>query len=128
MAIDLSELIHDADFNTTFKVKKVIGTYWERGIATEKRSSLTVTGIVLPASPHDLEMLPEGDRVKGAKTFVTDAIPLEIGNTHRTADICEWGGRDYKIISAWDYSIGSYYKALGTLVSEDNNAKLQGDV
>lgn len=119
MAIDLSELVHDDDFCTHFTVCKVSKVVWERGVPTQTRTSVIVEGIVLPASAKDLDMLPEGDRVQGMKTFITDECSLDVGNTEKTSDVCVWKGRSYKLISAWDYSANGYYKAVGSLMSEE---------
>ena len=116
MAIDLGELIHDPDFSTTFKVIKPGEVTWVKGVATQTPVTITVGGIVAPSSSKDLELLPEGDRQNGLKTFYTDECPLDVTDTDATSDICIWRGSRYKLIHSFDYSDNGYYKAIGTLL------------
>lgn len=116
MAIDLGELIHDPDFCTTFKVVKQGEPTWVQGVATQTPTEIIVEGIVGPSSAKDLELLPEGDRQTGMKTFYTDCCSLDVTDTEATSDVCIWRGNRYKLIHAFDYSDNGYYKAIGTLL------------
>lgn len=119
MAIDVSEIVHDPDFCTTFIVIKQGESEWVRGVLQTKTAEITVEGIVQPSSSKDLELLDTADRVNGMKTFITDEVSLDVSGTEKTSDICVWKGQRYKLIQTFDYAANGYYKAIGTLLGEE---------
>lgn len=121
MAIDVSEIVHDPDFCTTFLVIKQSGTEWVRGVPHTKMQEITVEGIVQPSSSKDLELLDTADRVNGMKTFITDAVSLDVSDTEKTSDVCVWKGQRYKLIQTFDYAANGYYKAIGALLGEEDS-------
>lgn len=118
--IDVSELIHDEDFCTEFTVIKKNEPIWERGVAVYEEIKKDVQGIVLPSSSEDIELLPEADRHHGLKSFFTDECELNITDDEKTSDICVYGGKKYKLIHVFDYHKNGYYKAIGTLIGDEN--------
>ena len=121
MAIDVSEIVHDPDFCTTFTVIKQGESEWVRGVLKRKTTETTVEGIVHPSSSKDLELLDTADRVNGMKTFITDEVSLDVSNTEKTSDICVWKGQRYKLIQTFDYAANGYYKAIGALVGGEES-------
>ena len=115
--IYVQELIHDPDFCDTFQLIRHIGSEWERGEQIVKTETLTIEGIVSPATSKDIEMLPEGDRQTGMKTFYAD-VPMHVTDTEETSDICEYRGKQYKLLQVFDYSSNGYYKAIGTMTGD----------
>lgn len=118
MAIDVSELLTDEDFCTTFTVEKESTPVWKAGRLTAEKERFTVTGIVLPSSSEDIELLEEGDRRQGLKSFYTNEVPLSVSNTETRSDIILWKGQRYKLLHAFDYSLNGYYKAIGSRIGE----------
>ena len=112
----LEELTYDDDFCTTFIVEKHSDTVWVKGIQTSITTQQTVTGIVMPMSSKDLELIEEGDRKHGLKTFITNECPLNVTDTENTSDVIIWQGCRYKLIHAFDYAQWGYYKAIGELL------------
>jgi hypothetical protein len=121
MAIDVSEIVHDPDFCTAFTVIKQGESEWVRGVLQRKTTETTVEGIVQPSSSKDLELLDTADRVNGMKTFITDAVSLDVSSTEKTSDVCVWKGKRYKLIQAFDYAANGYYKAIGALMGEEDS-------
>lgn len=121
MAIDVSEIVHDPDFCTTFTVIKQGESEWVRGVLKRKTTETTVEGIVQPSSSKDLELLDTADRVNGMKTFITDEVSLDVSSTEKTSDVCVWKGQRYKLIQTFDYAANGYYKAIGALVGEEES-------
>lgn len=121
MAIDVSEIVHDPDFCTTFTVIKQGESEWVRGVLQRKTTETTVKGIVQPSSSKDLELLDTADRVNGMKTFITDAVNLDVSDTEKTSDVCVWKGQRYKLIQTFDYAANGYYKAIGVLLGEEDS-------
>lgn len=112
----VEELTYDNDFCTTFIVEKRSDTVWEKGVQTATVTQVNVTGIVLPASAKDLELVEEGDRKHGLKTFLTHDCPLNVTDTEDTSDVVIWDGNRYKLIHAFNYAQWGYYKAIGELM------------
>ena len=121
MAIDVSEIVHDPDFCTTFTVIKQGESEWVRGVLQRKTTETTVEGIVQPSSSKDLELLDTADRVNGMKTFITDEVSLDVSSTEKTSDVCVWKGQRYKLIQTFDYAANGYYKAIGALMGEEDS-------
>lgn len=121
MAIDVSEIVHDPDFCTTFTVIKQGESEWVRGVLQRKTTETTVEGIVQPSSSKDLELLDTADRVNGMKTFITDEVSLDVSSTEKTSDVCVWKGQPYKLIQTFDYAANGYYKAIGSLMGEEDS-------
>lgn len=121
MAIDVSEIVHDPDFCTTFTVIKQGESEWVRGVLKRKTTETTVEGIVQPSSSKDLELLDTADRVNGMKTFITDEVSLDVSSTEKTSDVCVWKGQRYKLIQTFDYAANGYYKAIGALLGEEDS-------
>lgn len=114
--INIGELIFDSDFCTEFKILRQVGGKWEnrRWIGGESKK-IKVTGIVTAVNSKDIEMLPDGDRVHGLKTFYTDQ-ELRLTDQEATSDICEYQDKQYRLLQVFNYSNNGYYKAIGTLI------------
>ena len=121
MAIDVSEIVHDPDFCTTFTVIKQGESEWVHGVLQRKTTETIVKGIVQPSSSKDLELLDTADRVNGMKTFITDEVSLDVSSTEKTSDVCVWKGQRYKLIQTFDYAANGYYKAIGALMGEEDS-------
>lgn len=113
--IDLSELLTDPDFCDTYTVQRK-NSYWSEGEQVSETNEFTVEGIVLPSTSEDIEMLPEGDRQHGLKTFFFPVL-LHVTDTEETSDVCVYRGQRYKLLSAFDYRSNGFYKAIGTLIT-----------
>lgn len=115
--IDMAEMLHDPDFCTTFIVIRKIPGEWIQGEQLQTERRLYIEGIVLPSSSKDIDMLPEGDRRSGLKTFFAEE-ELKVTDTETTSDICVFKGRYYKLIHVFDYEANGFYKAIGTLAGD----------
>jgi len=112
--INVAELIHDPDFCIQFKRIREIGQN-VGGRWVKQEDLKTITGVVSGVSGKDLEILPEGVRVKSLKTFYSlDELRVEGEKT--TPDICEYKGCRYRLIQGFDYSDYGYYKAIGVKI------------
>lgn len=112
--IDMSELLYDQDFCEEFKILRSSGQYvnhrWQP--STEV---INVTGIATTVNSKDFDMLPEGERVSGLRTFYS-MQELRGSSGEATADICEYHGQQYRLFQIFDYSNNGFYKAIGKLI------------
>ena len=68
-------------------------------------------GIAYPSSEKELNQVPEGDRVKGAMSFITteELYVTRQGNAPGLSDKIEWKGEIYKIVQTLNWtSYGSF--------------------
>ena len=81
---------------------------------------LEIQGIAYPSTEKELDMVPEGDRIKGAITFLSVE---EIYTTSRSlsgiSDELEWNGERYKILSLLPWKDYGYYMSIGERIKGD---------
>ena len=117
--INVSELLCDPDFCVEFKIVRNTGKRENRRwVAVDKPKLIQVLGIVNSTSSEDIEMIPEGDRVQGLKTFYS-GNEFRLTDDKTTSDIVEYKGKRYRLLQVFDYSNNGYYKAIGTLQGGD---------
>lgn len=115
MPISVEEIIDDPDLAQTYTIYRSQGEWIGGRWVEDTPIEISACGTIIVASEKDLEMVPEGDRVKGMMTFynkgkiyVTRANPSE-----GLSDKMYWNGDWYKIISAAPYGDYGFYKAVG---------------
>jgi hypothetical protein len=123
--INVEELIYDEDFAQGYTVYRETCT-WSGGRTVTAEDTLNYTGVVTAATPKELIILPEADRVSGMMTFYSGSeYPLyttrlalttstDSDGKDGTSDQLEWHGMRYKIIKVWPYTDYGYWKALAT--------------
>jgi len=114
MVINVSEAL-DTDtaqvitVTRTAKGSYVDGIYLKGSISTFK----TLTSVQQP-NPKELEILPEGEKDKNIKMFISKK-PLQTTDDEAEliADVVTYKNRQYKIISSADWDDYGYTKAMG---------------
>lgn len=112
--LTIGELIKDPCFCTKFTIIYRGGSF-VRGVYKPVDKSVPVIGVARPSSADDLDLLPEGDRVKGSMSFYTNE-PIIVTNTE-SAPLIKWHDRTYKIIHTEDFVESGFFKAIGTLMT-----------
>lgn len=112
--IDVREMLYDPDFCEEFNIIRKTGD-WVNHRWVDTPETITVTGIATPINSKDMDMLPEGDRISGLKTFYADQV-LRGSNDEATADICEYNGDQYRIFQVFEYNKYGFYKGIGKLI------------
>jgi hypothetical protein len=112
--INVSKVILDPRFSQSFKVFRKSGE-WLRGRFEQNETEIIIRGVITPAKPKEIEMIPEGDRVGGeisihttSKLYVTRSLESGEG----TSDEVAWQGERYKLYQVNDYSQYGYYSAI----------------
>ena len=88
---------------------------------------IEISGVCYPSSNKELQMMPEGDRVTGAITFIT---VNEIFTTHGTkgsgspddagiSDKIEWNGEYYRVLWSNPFKDYGYYLSIGERIAGD---------
>ena len=114
--VNLSRVINDPRISQEFKVFRKTGE-WIKGRFEEKETQIDMNGVIVPATNKEVEMIPEGDRVKGA---ISIHSTKRLYTTHLeedgegTSDEIEWENERYKVYSLGSYSKYGFYSAIGT--------------
>jgi hypothetical protein len=121
--INLAEVVNDADFAQEFEITRSHGGSWIAGKWVNETIGVPGYGVIQPATPEELEQVPEGDRVKGSLSFHSEA-PLFETHTYGpndkfagTSDVICHRGQKYRLVKVWQWEDFGYYKAIGARIS-----------
>jgi hypothetical protein len=83
-------------------------------------SQVSINAVVQPAKSRDLQNLPEGSQVNGAKVFYTQTQIETVDDKNSTLEnYILHENRLYKITSLSPWQSYGYYKSIGTLTDKD---------
>lgn len=124
MPIQLSEVVNDPDFAQYLQgaISRSSGSF-VKGRFVNVPSAIDFYGIVQPASPEELDIVPEADRVKGAMTFHSQQVLYETHTDGQPdvaqgiSDIMTWRSQRYKLVKVFPWEDFGYYKAIGVRMS-----------
>jgi hypothetical protein len=114
--IDVSEVVNAEEFAQPFGILRGSGV-WNNGVWISQAAPLQGYGVVTVASDTDLEMIPEGDVVKGAMVFHSQA-PIFTTNDFEgngaggSSDILTWRGRQWRVMTVSEQADYGYYRAI----------------
>jgi hypothetical protein len=121
--IDVSEIVSDSDFAQDFEIQRSSGGSWKAGVWVNETETVPGYGIVQPATPEELDQVPEGDRVRGSLSFHSEDPLFE---THTrgtndtfagTSDIICHRGQKYRLVKVWQWEDFGYFHAIGARIS-----------
>jgi len=116
--IDVTELLGDADFVDSFSVIRRVNSVNNYGENVLSESTISAVGSIQPASPDDMQRLPDSVRRRDAITVYSvtrispDAYP----------DVVVWNGKKYQAQTSEDFGNygAGYTKAICTLIEAGN--------
>lgn len=116
--MDLSVLLTDPDFARPFAVIRRTERVDERGRADYAQERFDALGSIQPATPKELERLPEGDRHKETVAVFT-ATALRAGDeeTGTAPDWLERHGALYEVTSLDNWTTEGFCHALAQRVT-----------
>ena len=111
--IDVSELMSDPDFAQPYVVERSTGVSGPGGWQGAVKPIL-MYGPTQPADAQTIQMVPEGDRVYGARIFWATQPLYETrgGKSAGISDVLIWQNQRFRIIAVWPWQDGGFYKAL----------------
>lgn len=114
--IDVSELLSDPDFESSFEVIRSIETVGSDGRAVFTTTDFDACGVIQPASGRSLQLLPDSVRIEGAIQIWTQQT-LHMNDGDHSADIIKWQHRHYIVSNIQDFSNygEGYLQAVCTL-------------
>jgi len=119
--ISVAEVVNEPDLAQAFTILRSTGT-WLNGVWQSVTATVQGYGVIAEPSGRDLDMVPEGDVVKGMMIFWSSQI---IYGTHATAgvggssDILVWRGENYRVLSVKQYVDYGYWRAMATRMKAD---------
>jgi hypothetical protein len=119
--LDVSDVLLSPEFMQPIKVYRKYNGRWEMGKFIQDECTLILDMLVSPVNEREINMIPEGDSIKDAKTFHC-LSPLYLTQDDKdsgktgNSDILEWKGSKYKLVSMSDFSDYGYYKPFGVLM------------
>jgi hypothetical protein len=109
--LDVADVLQDPDLAQTLTVRRAVVAVDDNGRAAETPSTLTISGVVAPATDEQLQRLAEGDRSSETIAVYT-ATRLTDGDDTHGPDVVAWKGGTYLVKSVWDWSDYGYFEAL----------------
>lgn len=108
--INVSRVIKDPRFSQSFKLFRKEGKFI-KGRFEQVETETSLRGVIKPASPEDIEMIPEGDRV-GGEIVIHTTSELKVTNNEGTSDEIDWNNERYKLYAVLPYKDYGFYKAI----------------
>lgn len=121
MSLDVAYLLGDPDFCVAFAVERCAEAVDDKGRTQMAGEVLPWQGVIQPATPRELERLPEGDRDRETIT-VYSREPLRIGQRpeNTVADVILWRGQRYEVVNVEPWP--GFVHALASLLPEAGHA------
>lgn len=121
--INVKRVLSNPRFNMSFTVWRKSGLF-VKGKWFDQESSIPFRGVIINASPKEVEMFPEGDRIINAiNVYTKNEIYTSHGpdaqNKKGISDEIEWNGKRYKVMTVNNYSDYGYYKTIAVYTGGD---------
>lgn len=119
--INVSRVVNDPRFSQSFKIYRKSGK-WSKGRFEQIEREILMHGVITPAKPKEIEMIPEGDRVGGElSVFTTTQLftTHSLENDKGTSDELLWMNERYKIYQVNNLSGYGFYSAIAMRMVSD---------
>jgi hypothetical protein len=113
MPFDLQDVVNDPDLAEPFNIQRQTGSFGPGGWQVTPQS-IDMWGVVTVATQKQLQMIPEADRVNGARMFLSQ-FPIYTTNEVQgvTSDIIVWDNLNWRVVAVAPYeNRGGYYWAI----------------
>lgn len=111
--MDLSQAVTDPDMAEPFIVVRSTGAFVAGGWKANPPQNIQGYGVISIASGADLDMVPEGDRIKESIVIhTTQELLLDNEPAKQMCDNVIWQGTTYRVYAANNFSNRNYWKAL----------------
>lgn len=110
--INVAELMSDPDFSRSFTVKRPTGAFADEGVYASTYEKIQMTGVVQPASPKELQMLPEGSRLTDI-IAVWSNLEMRVATGDKSeSDVIVVDSKKYRVIKCEPWADAGYFKVL----------------
>ena len=101
--LDVTDLLTDPDFSSTFDILRSTETVDQHGIASRVEQTISLSGVIEAGSGQTIVMLDDGTRISDSLTLWCE-FPLWASFENRPADIVLWKGQRYVVKSVEDWT------------------------
>lgn len=101
--LDVSDLLSDPDLADQLTCTRQVQTVGSNGMASNTQTNISFTGVVTSNEGNVLDVIAEGERIKGSITVHT-TFGLRDGGSGNAPDIVTWNGKEYYVDTIKDYS------------------------
>jgi hypothetical protein len=100
---DVSDCILDPDFCQDIAVARRTESVSDKGRMAASNASFTCSAVVMPATPEQLDRVPEADRSNEVLAIYTTVLLTSGDNTH-APDVVTWKSGTYMVKSVQDWT------------------------
>lgn len=118
MVIDVSDILLDPDFGpVAFTRRRPTSSLAKEGASATSYPSVTLNGIIQPATTKDAQLLPEGVRLSDVRAFFTSG-DISAGNgSTQLPDLLQYGGETFRVLNLQDFGAHGMRKALAQRIA-----------
>jgi hypothetical protein len=116
--IFLDDIVTDPDLAESYTVERSVGGMFVAGGYQDSKTTLAMYGVVSRDVSNELDMVPEGDRVKELRAFWS-AKPIYRTNENGVSDILIWNNEKYRVLFVANYMNRKYWKAIAARMKGD---------
>ena len=120
--LDMSDVVNDDFAAQPFNILRSTQGKWVKGVWSDVKLTVPSYGSMQPTKDRDLDMVPEGDRVKGMFSFWSSAPIFTTGtegtddpNAH-SSDIIIWRNQLYRVLGSKPWEDFGYWRAVGVRI------------
>jgi hypothetical protein len=102
--LDVTDVLDSPEFVDVFTVIRRSQIITDEGLAQDTPQTFAnVGGVVVPNNDVSLNFLPEAEHLQGSISIYT-RFRLSDGKSGIDADLVNWSGREYIVVTTGDYS------------------------
>lgn len=109
--IFLDDVVSDPDLAEYYTIERSVGGAFLEGGYEDKKQTVKMWGVVSKDIQRDLDMVPEGDRLKELRAFWSTQ-PIFTTNENGISDVIIWQGERFRVVAVANYSNRRYWKAI----------------
>lgn len=111
--INVGELMIDPDFVRAFTLRRPsLGTFADEGVYSTTYGEQSLIGVIQPASPKELELLPEGSRLDEVLAIWSN-VEMRVGDGAKVeSDVVVHNTKSYRVIKCEPWPEAGFYKVL----------------
>lgn len=112
--LDVSELFGDPDFFDNYNVLRMVRTVDQHGRANDSGAIFTITANIQPATPEQVELIPEAMRLTTSTIICITQTKLVALTDTTAGDQIQYHGRNWRVMQVADWSEygEGYYAAI----------------
>ena len=119
MALDLSDVVSDPDIAESFTIERSSGGF-VRGGWSNAVDRIPAFGVVSVVNENELDMLPEADRILGARVFYSTQ-EMYVTSVQRSglSDVLIYNDEKYRVFNVAPYGNRGYFRAYAARMVGD---------